>query len=88
MALFQKIRIFAFSKNRTFPKNPDFHQKPLHMRVRILSKPLYIVAPNDEHSYLNYYDIKARIFDYGANFYELRNFRLFFQADSGGTKIV
>ena len=38
----QKIRTFAFLPNRTFPKNPDFHQKPLHMGVRILSEPLYI----------------------------------------------
>ena len=30
--LVQKIRTFAFLPNRTFPKNPDFHQKPLPMR--------------------------------------------------------
>ena len=43
MTFFLKIRTFTFSKNRTFPKNPDFCQKSLHMRVRILSKPLYTV---------------------------------------------
>ena len=42
--LVQKIRTFAFLSNRTFPKNPDFHQKSLHIRVRILSKPLYMTS--------------------------------------------
>ena len=46
--LVQKIRTFAFLPNRTFPKNPDFHQKPLHMRVRILSEPLYIILARIE----------------------------------------
>ena len=40
-AFYQKIRTFSFSKNRTFPKNQDFHQKSLHMRVLILSKVVY-----------------------------------------------
>ena len=40
--LFLKIRTFGFSQKRTCPKNPDFHQKSLHMQVRILSKPLYL----------------------------------------------
>ena len=40
--LFLKIRTFRFSQKRTCPKNPDFHQKSLQMRVRILSTPLYM----------------------------------------------
>ena len=40
--LFQKIGNFAFSTNRTFPKNWEFHQNSLHIRFPILSKPVYI----------------------------------------------
>ena len=39
--LFQKMRTFAFSQKSTFPKNQDFHQKSLHLRVLILSKLVY-----------------------------------------------
>ena len=41
--LFQKIGTFAFSPNRAFPKNRDFDRNSLHMRVPILSKPVYII---------------------------------------------
>ena len=40
--LFQKIGNFAFSTNRTFPKNWEFHRNSLHIRFPILSKPVYI----------------------------------------------
>ena len=36
------MRTFAFLQKSTFPKNQDFHQKSLHMRVLILSKLVYI----------------------------------------------
>jgi len=45
--LFQKIGTFAFSPDRAFPKNRDFHRNSLHMRVPILSKPVYLAyEPN------------------------------------------
>ena len=40
--LFQKIGNFAFSTNRTFPKNWEFHRNSLHIRFPILSKSVYI----------------------------------------------
>ena len=36
-----KIGKFAFSPNRLCPKNWDFHRNSLHIRVPILSKPVY-----------------------------------------------
>ena len=37
----QKIGTFAFSPNRSCPKNWEFHRNSLHIRVPILGHPVY-----------------------------------------------
>ena len=37
-----KNRQIEVDEEQTFPKNRDFHRNPLHMRVPILSTPVYI----------------------------------------------
>ena len=57
--LFQKIGNFAFSTNRTFPKNWEFHQNSLHIRFPILSKPVYI----KKYDSLYYLEVSESKFD-------------------------